>query len=155
MLHDFGWQLKKCHPAAIRCCFTAIGDSTHVFKKIHICFIPRQSCMLSSHWFLKWIMAWTTMCVGVVTRSRAYIYIVLRNSRWWFLSRLATCSVSPLRVCSFVKHRWDFPREGHCCIFKWVAKGASGDSNWGHPEFVGVCDDLHQWKAQKTSIWFV
>ena len=27
-------------------------------------FIPRQSWMLSSHWFLQWIMAWPTMCGG-------------------------------------------------------------------------------------------
>ena len=26
----FGWQLKKYDPATIVCCFTPIGDSTHV-----------------------------------------------------------------------------------------------------------------------------
>ena len=35
-LWQFGWQLKKCHPAAIRCCFMAIGDCTHVQKNPYV-----------------------------------------------------------------------------------------------------------------------
>ena len=78
-LNDFGWQLKKCHPAAIRCCFTAIGDSTHVFEKIHIFFIPRQSWMLSRIGFYNGL--WRgRQCVGVVTRSgRAPTYTYFKH----------------------------------------------------------------------------
>jgi len=37
---EWFWVAAKiCDPAAIRCCFTAIGDSTHVFKKTH--FFPK------------------------------------------------------------------------------------------------------------------
>ena len=37
----------------------------HTYLKKNIYFsIPRQSWMLSSYWFLQWIMAWTTMCGG-------------------------------------------------------------------------------------------
>ena len=92
-LNDFGWQLKKCHPAAIRCCFTAIGDSTHVFQKktYFFLFLGNLGCLVRIGFYNG---LWRgRQCVGVVTRSRAYKQSADFDKCWYVLWEKHTSQV--------------------------------------------------------------
>ena len=63
-LNDLGGSSKNAIPLPLGAASLLLATQHTYLKKSIFFFVPRQSWMLSSHWFLQWIMAWTTMCGG-------------------------------------------------------------------------------------------
>ena len=90
-----------------------MGDSTHVFKKIHnfFLFLGNLGCLVRIGFYNG---LWRgRQCVGVVTRSRAYvysvpiIYIIFIHPRWFTGFQPINCKCQHFPLTE-IGSRWSF-----------------------------------------------